>query len=305
MTWKEYLSASVKSLFEYLKEDIQYARLFDNKIRQIAWREIELFIEGLYGWTPEQLILRENTEIYKPQQLKINKFIKKRKEGIPLGYILKKQTFYGLEFKINKNTLIPRPETEELVELVINNIKTNNDVNLVDIGTGSGCIITAILKNSEKEKFQNVYVVEKSRTALKIAKENIQKHLGNRFSINYSSRSLLENITPNPPYKWVIVANLPYLSKAEYEKLSPEVRKYEPKSALVGGKEGHELICRLVEQTLAKLPNFEMYLEISPIIYPKIKKHLAKLDVRLKSIRDLNGKVRFLYLTPSLRSQKY
>ena len=315
MIWKEYLLRITNKLKEYLKGDIQYSNMPRSEIRRIAWREIELFIEDFKKWSPEKLILNENKKINLADQNKLVVFLNKRQKGIPLAHILKKQQFYGLEFEVNKHTLIPRPETEELVEYVLHFVGTGfkpaptRDMNiiLIDIGTGSGCILTAILKNLPgKVNFSEIYAVDKSRKALKTAEKNIKKHLGKTYKVNFIQGSLLQYVPrrggfETRPYikRYVIVANLPYLSEKEYQNLSPEVKNQEPKSALVGGEEGHELICKLIDQARAKMKCFEIFLEISPAILPKIKEHLAELDVPLKQKikHDLNGKARILHVS--------
>lgn len=313
MTWKEYLNKTVLQLTECLKNDIQYSKLSKSRIRQIAWREIEIFIEDSNKWTAGKLVLNENKRIKSADQKKLAGFLNKRKKGIPLAYILGKKQFYGMDFKVNKHTLIPRPETEELVENVLNYVETSfkpvstrtstYEVNkiLIDVGTGSGCILTAILKNLPQNiKFKYVYAIDTSKEALAIAKKNIKKHLGNKYKINFIQGSLLNFIGRNTacptPTKYIIAANLPYLSEKEYQQLSPEVKKHEPKSALIGGKKGHELICKLIDQTAAKTKIFDIFLEISPTIYPEIKKHLVGQNVSVKTNRDLSGKIRIIHI---------
>jgi len=294
MIWKEFLKDTAGELAEYLSRDIQYSRIPRGQIRQIAWREIELFIENYKKWSPETLVLKEQSKISDKDKARLKSFIKARIKGKPLAYIIGKQRFYGLDIGVNKNVLIPRPETEELVRYAIKRIK-NNSI-LVDMGTGSGCILAAILSDLPKNmKLAGVFAIDKSRAALKLAKKNLKK-----FRINYISSSLFPIILRNDTdRKIIIVANLPYLSEKEYLKLSPEVKQYEPKTALVGGKQGHELICKLIDQTVGKINNFEMFLEISPTIYPKIKKHLAGKDVRYAVKRDLSGKIRILHISSS------
>lgn len=302
MTWKEYLNTVAIELSKYLKNDIQYSNIPNSRIRQIAWQEIEIFVEDFKKWAPEKLILKEKTEISSSDQKRLNYFLRRREKGVPLAYILGKQQFYGLEFKVNKNTLIPRPETEELVEYVLKNIKKykNKSFALVDVGTGSGCILAAVLKNVPKNiNISDVYAIDKSQKALKTARYNIEKHLSKKFNIKYIFGSLLKLLSLRGGIKYIIVANLPYLSKAEHKKLSPEVRRYEPESALAGGGKGHELICQLIDQIIIAKIDFELFLEISPTIYPKIKKHLVRLNIPIKSEvkHDLSGEIRILHIS--------
>jgi len=334
MSWKEFLNKLAAELAGHLQKDLQYSKMARDGIRQIAWREIELFIEDFKNWPPEKLILRENTEISEKDREVLHKFIQKRLKNIPLAHILGKQRFYGLDYTVNKNTLIPRPETEELVEYLLHFIESDFKLVstrkkrwptvLIEIGTGSGCILTAILKNLPQNfEFSEIYAVEKSRNSLSIARKNIKQHLGKSYKIKFISGSMLDFISkdrllnaalsPKPitacdqagkqvrlcKTQYLIIANLPYLSEKEYENLSPEVKKYEPKNALIGGKEGQELICKLIDQTIFLKISCTLFLEISPTIYPKIKKHLAELNVPVESRikHDLSGKIRILHLT--------
>jgi len=292
MIWKDFLNIKAGELAKYFEKDIQYSRLPKSQIRQIAWREIELFVENYKHWSPEKLILKENTLISNSDRGKLNNLIKNRLKGKPLAHIIRKQRFFGIDIKVDSNVLIPRPETEELVSFALKRI-TNNSV-LVDVGTGSGCILAAIIKNLPKDiKLAGIYAIDESRPALRLAKKNV----GTRFKVNFIKSSLLSRaIGKIQKHKLFIVTNLPYLSEKEYSKLSPEVKNYEPKSALVGGRKGHELICQLVDQVINSRAQFELLLEISPTIYPKIKKHLAGKDVKYKVKRDLSGKIRILHL---------
>jgi len=328
MNWKTYLNTATSELSKYLKSDIQYSDIPKDGIRQIAWRETEIFIKGFKKWAPEQLILNENRKASQKDQRIMNAFLKKRKDGIPLAYILGKQDFYGLEFKVNKYTLIPRPETEELVGYVLDFLSCKDakscvsaekaKIILIDIGTGSGCILTALLKNLHgKINFTEIYAVDENKDALDIAKRNTEKHMGKSYKIKFVKGSLLKflshkNALQCVSTEYVIIANLPYLSEEEYQSLSPEVKKHEPKSALVGGKEGYELICELINQIVFyrrtyPCRKYNIFLEISPTIYPVILKHCknAKTPLKIRTVRDISKKIRFLHISiPPLILQK-
>jgi release factor glutamine methyltransferase len=293
MIWKEYLNIIAKELEKHLTDDIQYSGIPKKQVRQSAWREIEIFIENYKHWTQAKLILSENNTISTTDRTKLSNFIKARQKGQPLAYIIGKQTFYGIDIQVNRNVLIPRPETEELLIHTLKYLK-NNSI-LVDIGTGSGCILTAILKNLPKNvKPAEIYAVDKSKGALSLAKKNITKNIKTKYKIKYLNTSLLPKI--NLDSRLLIVANLPYLSEKEYRALSPEVKSFEPRTALVGGIKGHELICQLIDQIYKSINKFDLLLEISPTVYPAIKNHLAGKEVKIKSHRDLSGKIRILHV---------
>lgn len=307
MPWKNFTKKIRKILSQYMQEDIQYSKLKKSQISQIAAREIAVFIEYYKKWTPEQQFLRENQKISLIDQKELNKFIIKRKAGIPLAYIIRQCEFYGLNLKVNKDALIPRPETEELVDYAIQRLKKykNKPVALIDIGTGSGCILAAVLKNLPKDvKLSKIYAVEPSPEALKIAKYNLKKNLGSKYKINYVNGSLIDFLKIKQMKSYFITANLPYLSQREYRNLSPEVRNNEPKEALFGGEGGHGLICKLIKGIYEKIhggednmkSEFELILEISPTIYPAIIKYCASLSkpLRIRKKIDMSGKIRML-----------
>jgi len=146
----------------------------------------------------------------------------------PIQYVLGEAWFYHLKFKVNEDVLIPRPETEELVELVINSRKSLiTDPHILDIGTGSGCIPIAIKKNMPAAV---VSAIDVSEAALKIAKENAKQH---NVQIEFIQMDILDESTwQQLPQYHVIVSNPPYIPKKEKEKLAKNVRDYEPHLAL-------------------------------------------------------------------------
>jgi len=304
MTWKDILKNSASGLALYLAKEIQYKNMSKKSIRQIAQREIEQFIQNYKRWTQKDIILSENSAISRTDQNQINKFLKKRKQGIPLAYVIGQQEFYGLTFKLNKNTLIPRPETEELVENVLNLIfrrllKRKRPFLLIDVGTGSGCILVSLVKHSLAH-FANftAHGIDKSQEALKIAEFNAKKLLGTNIKISFIQSSQFDflnkmKIDKNKPL--LIIANLPYLSEKEYASLSREVKK-EPREALIGGKNGHEIIIKFLEKLSKTKFNAEVFLEISPTIFPLLQKYCAtnKKISHFKFSRDSNKKIRFL-----------
>ncbi|HYJ62709.1 MAG TPA: peptide chain release factor N(5)-glutamine methyltransferase, partial [Parafilimonas sp.] len=145
----------------------------------------------------------------------------------PVQYVLNEAWFAGMKFFVDEHVLIPRPETEELVEWIVQNAFTNSRFSILDIGTGSGCIAIA-LKN--KIKNADVFALDISETALKIAALNAQK---NNTDINFSKADILQNqIKINMPLFDVIVSNPPYITKKESAEMHTNVIAYEPHVAL-------------------------------------------------------------------------
>jgi len=172
--------------------------------------------------------------------------IKKRAQRIPVAYITEKKEFMSLEFKVTAGVLIPRPDTENLVEAVIEycSQKQLEKPQIIDVGTGSGAIAVSLAHYIEGAK---VVGVDLSASALKIARHNMEKHeLSERMSI-LKSDLLTEFIKREIKGIDIIVSNPPYISEAEMEELPPEVKK-EPKTALEAGEDGLDYYRRLIPE---------------------------------------------------------
>jgi len=210
-------------------------------------------------------------------------------EGEPLPYITGKQSFYGLDFKVNPAVLIPRPETELLVDEALKWLQEQPDrKQILDVGTGSGCIAISLAKNSHNNLIKATDI---SKDALKVAADNAKTH-GVENRISFVQANLLENIKGKVD---LICANLPYIPTAALAEL--EVINWEPGLALDGGMDGLSLIGKLLEQSLHHLniPGLilleidsttgESALNLARHFYPNADIHLLK---------DLAGKNRLL-----------
>jgi len=176
--------------------------------------------------TDRELNIKEN-DIYK-----IKNLILKRAKGIPLNYIIGYKEFFGIKFYIDENVLIPRPETEILVENVLKLLDKNKKLIGLDIGIGSGAIAISLLKNREN---LTMYGVDVSKKALNVAKINGElKNVNKRLKLIKSN--LFKNLPKDLKFDF-IVSNPPYVSLQDYKKLSKEVKR-EPKIALLSGKNG-------------------------------------------------------------------
>ena len=173
----------------------------------------------------------------------------------PLPYILGSAAFRYLDLFVTPAVLIPRPETEQLVDMIKKWAKGQNDVlTLVDVGTGSGCLAISL---ATEMKNVAVSAVDISAEALAIAQQNAQS---NEAAVTFYNGSLLE---PLPHQVDIIVANLPYITDAEMEELQPSVQNFEPALALRGGVDGLDLIRHLLQQATSRLkPNGAIFLEI-------------------------------------------
>ena len=189
----------------------------------------------------------------------VKNLVNRRTQGEPLAYITQHKEFYGLDFRVTPAVLIPRQETELLVDEALNFAVENQDGNIsvADIGTGSGAIAVSVAVNLPLAK---VYATDCSQKALEIADLNLRNH-GVADRITLLEGDLLQPLSIPVD---LIVSNPPYIASHLLSGLEPEVRS-EPLLALDGGKEGLEVISRLLEQTPAKLkPDGSILIEISP-----------------------------------------
>jgi len=185
-----------------------------------------------------------NQEVLKKQETVFKTALKRRLKGEPLAYIFNSASFYGYDFYVNKHTLIPRPETEELVEFALKHINKNSRV--LDIGTGSGAIAITIKKESDA----SVTAVDVSRNALKVAIKNAKN---NQANVKFLHSNVFSNLKNN---KFdVIISNPPYITKNAYLNLNKTVKDFEPKLALVGGEDGLSFYKKIVDNAHKYLLN--------------------------------------------------
>lgn len=179
------------------------------------------------------------------EQNELNKFreyVKKRAQHVPIAYIIGEREFMGLPFKVTKDTLIPRPDTEILVENVLNNVNKDKEIEIVDIGTGSGAIILSLLVNLPKAQGKTVDISSK---AIEVAKENAVN-----LQVNDRCEFFVGDLfAPLNGNKFdVIVSNPPYIPKKDIATLEADVREYEPVSALTDGGDGLSYYRRLLSE---------------------------------------------------------
>lgn len=178
--------------------------------------------------------------------------VQKRAEHIPLQFIIGEQEFMGLRFKVNSNVLIPRQDTETLVEQVLKIVKPGMKV--LDLCTGSGCVLISVLKNAPELTGMGSDI---SKTALLVAKENAKLH---EVDAEWVRSDLFDNITETFD---VIMANPPYIPTGEILSLMPEVRDFEPENALDGGADGLDFYRKIAGQVKDYLnPGGYVYMEI-------------------------------------------
>ncbi|MFN2492563.1 MAG: peptide chain release factor N(5)-glutamine methyltransferase [Pyrinomonadaceae bacterium] len=174
--------------------------------------------------------------------------VKRRAHGEPLQYITAHQEFYGLDFEVTSDVLIPRPETELLVETAIDLIKPYDRPPFIcDVGTGSGCIVIALLHELHHFPEARAIALDVSSAALSVARRNAMRHsLAQRIDFVVSDCFAALDQTPVRPNFDLIVSNPPYVRESSLDGLQKEVRDFEPRTALVAGPDGLAIIRRLL-----------------------------------------------------------
>ena len=248
----------------------------------ISWAYIS--IDFLLGYNRSECIINSDKEITIDVSDRINQIIGDLKANIPIQYIIGEAEFFGLKFKVNEHTLIPRLETEELVQWILEHEFTS----LLDIGTGSGCISIAVKKNKNVE----ILAIDVSGPALLMAKENARI---NEVDINFSVQDILT--TDSLMRVDVIISNPPYVLEKEKDLMSNNVLDNEPHSALFVSNENpllfYKKIAELAYLSLSK--NGLLFFEINEnfgVEIVELLKCIGFVDIELK--KDINEKDRML-----------
>ena len=249
--------------------------------------------------------------------------VRRRAEGTPVAYLVGRREFYSLSFRVTPDVLIPRPETELLVVAALDLAKmkgegrglgtlvpsevandegsgfrvqgsdspnpqspiSNRQISIADVGTGSGIIAVCLARHLPHCR---VMAIDVSRAALDVAAGNAKQH-GVADRIEFVQSDLFEAVPPERRFDF-IVSNPPYVAEAEMQRLAPDVRKFEPRVALLAGPRGTEVIESLIPQAAERLlPGGHLLLEISPMIHDAVRR-LLEADFRFDlgpTIKDL------------------
>ncbi|MGL5330221.1 MAG: peptide chain release factor N(5)-glutamine methyltransferase [Peptostreptococcaceae bacterium] len=209
--------------------------------------DVEILLEKALGGV-DSLYIRLNLdkELTSDEESLFNSLIEDRLKGRPIAYIVENREFMGLDFYVQEGVLIPRPDTEPLVEELIDICKGKEDLHIVDIGTGSGAITISLAKYLPTSKVKSLDI---SEIALEVGKRNaISNEVDDR--IEFIQSDLFSSIQ-NKDFKFdVIVSNPPYIPKKDIETLHTQVKDYEPYNALEGGEDGLDFYRNITEQSL-------------------------------------------------------
>ena len=225
--------------------------------------------------------------------------VRRRAEGTPVAYLVGHREFYSLDFEVNPDVLIPRPETELVVVALLDHVKklpkSEVAIEIADVGTGSGVLAVCAAKYVANS---HVTAIDISPKALAVAQRNAERHgVAERITFVEGDKLATESASPRFDY---VVSNPPYITTAEMEQLDRDVRDYEPHLALHGGEKGTDVIAPLIEQAAACLkPGGVLFIELSPMIAGEVERLVQQQSAFElgTTIRDLAGHARIVQAT--------
>ncbi len=252
----------------------------------------EILLSSILKLDRSQLLLNLGNRVKNKEKKIFFNFIERRRKNEPIAYITGYKEFWKNKFKVNNNVLIPRPDTETIIEQVLNELDINSSKKILDIGTGSGCIIISII--NERKKCLGVGI-DISKNAVKLAKYNAKiQHIDNRIKFLNSD---IDNFYAGK-YD-LIISNPPYIKHCEIDSLEKDIKNHEPRVSLDGGIDGYDKIRLIIKKssTLIKKRG-KLFLELG---INQTRETLKILNLngfyKTKVIKDLSGKNRCIVST--------
>ena len=255
--------------------------------------EAELLLRHCLGVDRASLYRLLTAELSEEEQQRFRDLVRRRLIHEPTAYIIGHKEFFGLDFEVTPAAIIPRPETEVLVELAIEAAHKKplaDALPIADVGTGSGAIAVALASALPQGK---ITATDTSQEALELAQRNARRHQVDK-RIRFLQSDLLDRL---PGRVDVLVANLPYVTTADWKALPPEIKDHEPREALDGGPDGLRVIERLLEEAPARLsPSGVLLAEIGDMQgrAAKAAARAAFPEAAVKVMPDLSGRDRVL-----------
>ncbi|MFO0357136.1 MAG: peptide chain release factor N(5)-glutamine methyltransferase [Sphingobacteriaceae bacterium] len=278
----------VKDLVSFFHKEL--TQLYSKEeIDELAFRVFEFYA----GFTREDMLKKQDENLNQSELILIYDAAKALATAKPLQYVLGKAYFYKYDFDVTGSVLIPRPETEELVDLIINENK-GKAIRAFDIGTGSGCIpITLILMLPSID----MWACDISNDALNVAKLNAQKH---QASVNFINADALKLPSDLPMFD-LIVSNPPYIKRSEEEQIHKNVKDHEPHLALfVESEDAIVFYKRIIDFSLINLnTGGKLYFELNPLTAEDVKGYAVASNSfnSVELFKDMSGNLRFLKAT--------
>lgn len=257
-----------------------------------------MLLEEFHRWKRVDLAMRPDAELSSGQIAKWNEALEKLRNHIPIQYIIGSAHFYGLLFEVNENVLIPRPETEELVDWIAKDFEFSASPEILDIGTGSGCIAISLAKNLPDA---SVAAIDVSEGALSVAKRNSER---NEVAVDFIQKDILDTDDLGRKFD-VIVSNPPYIRNLEKQDIKPNVLENEPHLALFVADDNalifYEKIADLASEHLSE--NGKLYFEINQYLSGETVEMLEKKGfVAIELRKDIYGNDRMIKCRPKVYS---
>ena len=255
-----------------------------------------LMIENITGFKKLDIVINKATQLTSSQEVILHQYTALLLQHQPVQYVLHEAWFYGMKLYVDEHVLIPRPETEELVEWMLKDAETNKQpINILDIGTGSGCIPIALKKNMPAAE---VWAVDINNEALLVAQRNADTQ---QTSITFQQADILNKPYPSVlPTFDVIVSNPPYIPLSDKTAMHPNVLQHEPHLALFVANEDPFLFYNAIVDFAQSLlnPGGSLYFEIHEAMGEEVKQQLTQkgfINVQVK--KDMQGKDRMVKAT--------
>ena len=251
--------------------------------------DTELILSKSLNKSREEILINLDQNINKKSLTDFNEYLIRRSKKEPIAYLLEEKEFWSKKFFVNKDTLIPRPETELLVEKLVTIFKKKR-INILDVGTGTGCIIISLLGELKKSAGTAVDISSK---AIMVAKKNARK-----FKLYDRIKFLNKPFEDLYVEKFdLIVSNPPYIKRADIKNLSEDIKKFEPRMALDGGNDGLDLIKKVIYKSKKILKiNGMLALEIGNEQIKRVSKILIDNKFRIKYvIKDYRKDIRYVF----------
>jgi len=276
---------SSKKLLNYIREQITIEES-EEEISSLAY----MIIEHLFELDKNDIILDRSINLSSSEEKALTKFLDRINNHEPIQYIIGQTEFYGRSYNVNPSVLIPRPETEELVQLIISENK-GKKVKFADIGTGTGCIPITLMKELQGAKG---YAIDFDPRVIRTAKQNAQQ---NHAELDFMLLDILRESMPLQSLDFV-VSNPPYVTFADKNLMKSNVVKYEPATALYVKDEDPLLFYRRIAEQAGKSlkPGGKLYFEVNEKFAEDVKSLLEVMDyVEGVVMKDLNGKDRIVH----------
>ena len=251
----------------------------------------ELLLSKILNKKREDILINLEQDISCENFSKYKELIQRRSKNEPIAYIMEQKEFWSKDFFVSSDTLIPRPETELMVERLIKTFKEKK-ISILDIGTGSGCILISLLSELTKSKGVGIDI---SKKALAVAKKNLEKH-SMLNKIKFFNKSLDDKFYEKFD---LIVSNPPYIRSDDIKNLREDIKGYEPRIALDGGNDGLDLIKKVIYKAeyILKVKGM-LALEIGNEQFKKVSEILIKKNFKIEHIiKDYKDNIRCIIST--------